>query len=198
MHTYSHLLWTVAGGRWIAARTRVRTGALLAGSVAPDLPLLVLTLMFWAGQPDVGPGTDALFGAAYDTLFFHDPVWVVSHNMLHAPLVLAGLAGIGWAARRAGKGWGAALMWFAVGCAAHAAIDIAVHRDDGPLLLFPFDWETRFTSPVSYWQAAYHARWVAGIEHLVDLAVLAWLGTGLVRRIGRSRKRAGGSPTARG
>jgi len=198
VHTYSHLLWTVAGGRWIAARTRGRTAALLAGSVAPDLPLLVLTLMFWSARPDVGPGTDVLFGAAYDTLFFHHPVWVVSHNVLHAPLVLASLAGIGWAARRAGKNWGAGLVWFAVGCAAHSALDIAVHRDDGPLLLFPFDWETRFTSPVSYWQAEYHARWVAGIEHTVDVMVLTWLGVGLVRRIGRSRKRAGGPPTARG
>ncbi|MEZ4675136.1 MAG: hypothetical protein R2932_12925 [Caldilineaceae bacterium] len=33
---------------------------------------------------------------------------------------------------------------------AHTAIDIPLHYDDGPLLLFPFDWKTRFHSPVSH------------------------------------------------
>ncbi|MEI2691742.1 MAG: hypothetical protein V9H69_19395 [Anaerolineae bacterium] len=49
------------------------------------------------------------------------------------------------------------LRWLAAGLALHSALDVLTHHDDGPLLLFPFDWRRRWCSPVSYWDQAHHA-----------------------------------------
>jgi hypothetical protein len=64
-----------------------------------------------------------------------------------------------------------------VGCASalHTAIDIPLHYDDGPLLFFPFDWQTRFYSPVSYWDPNRYGVPFAIFEHLLLLGMLIYL-----------------------
>lgn len=184
MQTYSHFLVNAFAGDRLRVRWPVRMGPLLAASILPDLPILILTgwYMLWrrAGAP-APPGVEAgvapperLFGPLYDSLFFHDPVWVASHNLLHAPLVIAALIVAGmWTARR-DRSAGGALIWFGIGAGLHSAFDILTHHSDGPLLLFPFDWSVRFESPLSYWEADHHAAWVGGVEHALDLAIAAY------------------------
>jgi hypothetical protein len=62
-----------------------------------------------------------------------------------------------------------------VGCAIHTAGDIPVHHNDGPLLLFPFEWSVRFYSPVSYWHPDYYAVQFGVFETLLVVAMLAYL-----------------------
>ena len=43
-------------------------------------------------------------------------------------------------------------------------MDIPVHHDDGPLVLFPLDWKTRIMSPVSYWDRAHYGAIVGPLD----------------------------------
>ena len=183
MQTYSHLLLTAwLGDRWRRRLPRLRFRALLLGSFAPDVPLILLTLGYFAYRAWLNPLTpgEGVFGPRYDALYFGHPLWIVGHGLLHAPLlIMAMLAAGAWATRR-GRPWGAVLLWFAVGCALHSLADILTHHDDGPLLLFPLEWSVRFQSPISYWDPPYHAGIVSPIEHLLDLLaggyfIRAWL-----------------------
>src|SRR5260370_688056 len=67
-------------------------------------------------------------------------------------------------------------MWVAVGCGLHTAMAVFSHAAAGPLLLFPFDWPLRFHSPLSCWNAGYHAGLVALLEHLAALAMVVSFG----------------------
>ena len=123
---------------------------------------------------DVPPA--AIFGADYDNLYFNDPLWITGHALFHAPPMILLYLTIGyWFGIKKGKGWARALFWFAVGCGFHSAIDIVTHHNDGPLLFFPFDWTTRFSSPVSYWDPQHYGGIFAIFEHLLDIVLLAWL-----------------------
>ncbi len=158
----------------------------VAGSFMPDVPLFLLTAWHalsirWGDDPSA-----RLFGREYDELYFGDPVWIVGHNVMHAPLLIAVGAALGlYLARRDGnKAW-LRVFWFCVGCGLHSAFDIATHYDDGPLLLFPFDFQLRFASPISYWDPRHYGRIVMRIEHLIDLAA----GMALLWAALRSRRR---------
>ena len=180
MQTYSHFIITVALNKQYKdrANSEVNTKALLLGSFMPDIPLVLLTLIFFAQRFWFGDGVpvETVFGADYDNLYFNDPLWITGHALFHAPpLILFSLTiGYYWGIRQ-NKGWAIALFWFAIGCGLHSAIDIVTHHDDGPLLLFPFDWKTRFISPISYWDNNHYAAIVASLEHLLDLVLLIWI-----------------------
>lgn len=180
MQTYSHFIITVALNKQYKdrANSEVNTKALLLGSFMPDIPLVLLTLIFFAQRFWFGDGTpvDSVFGADYDNLYFNDPLWITGHALFHAPPLILFYLTIGyyWGIRQ-NKGWAIALFWFAIGCGLHSAIDIVTHHDDGPLLLFPFDWKTRFISPISYWDDNHYAAIVAPLEHLLDLVLLIWI-----------------------
>ena len=190
MHTYSHLIHT-AWLRWALNRSRSRSPVPLAfvcGSFLPDIPLILLTAG-WVVRRRLEQGPDSrIFGPEYDQLFFHDPLWIVSHNLLHAPLVIAVGIGLGLflRARRPARLW-LRLRWFFAGCGLHSLVDIATHHHDGPLLLFPFDLSLRFASPLSYWDPRHHAAAVSLAEHAIDLlALVAMLGPpvlGWLRRL---------------
>lgn len=162
---------------------RATVSALLAGSVAPDVPLYLLSLGGWLYY-HIGLGWPAAEAASqmYGRLFFHDPFWIALHNVLHSPIPLGvSLVGLGLAR-------GHAPSWpvpFLLGCLLHAAVDIATHHDDGPLLFFPLDWTFRLSSPVSYWDARYHGRLFGFVELLLDAGLLAYLlGPRLTRWLG--------------
>lgn len=182
MNTPSHLLLTAALRRALGWAPRERAAVLL-GAIAPDILLYVLSAGAFAYYR-LGRGWDGerTLRYVYDRLFFEDPVWIVSHNLLHAPLILlAGFAVIhmlGGPTTRVRR-W---LFWFLVACAFHSAIDILTHHDDGPLLLFPFDWHLRFSSPVSYWDPAHFGREFSRFELGLDVALAVYLAVGSVRR----------------
>lgn len=181
MQTYSHFLMTAVWGRI----DRAETQAALAGSVLPDLPLTLLTLGYIADRRYLRPHLPdkTRCSPTYNHLYFNNRWWIAAHNLLHAPLILFGLGIIGFLGRR--RRWGERLLWFTAGCGLHTAIDMVTHAGDGPLLLFPLDWQRRYQSPVSYWDPAHHGRLFRLLEHLLDVVlvvVLIWQRVGTRRR----------------
>lgn len=172
MHTYSHWLITAVLRPNIQ---REETKALLAGSVTPDIPLGLLSMGYVLDRRYLRPHLPdkTRCSPTYNDLYFNSPWWIAAHNALHAPLpvILLGLIGYLWRRRV----WGERLLWFAVGCGLHTAVDILTHADDGPVLLFPLDWHKRFRSPISYWDPAHNGRLFRLLEHLLDLLLVGWL-----------------------
>lgn len=178
MRTYSHFLMTAVLNDSLKSRgLPVHTKALLFGSFMPDVPLFVLTLGYFAYRYWFDPLTpgEHIYGPRYDNLYFYHPVWIISHNLLHGPIPLGVIALAGYYfGLRQQKKWAIALFWFAIACGFHSLVDILTHHDDGPLLFFPFNWEYRFFSPVSYWDPRYGGRIFGSLERLLDLAILAY------------------------
>lgn len=171
MMTQSHVLVTAfLGDRLHRRGVSVRRWAFALGGLAPDLPLIVLTLGYltWRRFAEPLPSGEPLFGAAYDALYFGNPFWIVLTSLFHAPVMIALYA---WYGRRSGRPW---LWWLAMGCALHTAIDVFTHRGDGPLLLFPFDWSYRYPAPVSYWDPAHGGATFALYENLLDVAIVGY------------------------
>lgn len=165
--------------------TPIPRGAFLLGSVMPDFPFWLLSIgaglyfrywMGWSGE--------AAARHMFDTLYFFDPGWMAAYNILHAPLVLLGGIGLLWHARRRIGSPLRSLYWFLIACLLHAVVDIFTHVNDGPLLLFPFEWTLRFRSPVSYWDPQYYGREFGIFELIFDLVLLAYLFVPpLIRRV---------------
>ncbi|MEM7028515.1 MAG: hypothetical protein AAF629_02895 [Chloroflexota bacterium] len=196
MQTYSHYIITATLGR-IWGKREAETGTLsfagyelpsfkkktfLLGSVTPDL-LLTLIAIVAIGYDlirgvEFGPDIESTDSAAswlFNYAFFN--VWWVkaAQNLFHAPLLVLSYIAIGYVAWRYGRQWGAYLFWLATASLIHTAIDIPLHYDDGPLLLFPFNATTRFYSPVSYWDPNRYGTIAASIEHIFVLGLLIYL-----------------------
>jgi hypothetical protein len=157
----------------------VQTGAFLFGSVLPDIPFTILTLVYEAYYLWIAPlAPDQTWRSVMQylhfDLFYRDPVWTVGHNFFHAPfvLVIGGLIGLGLRHRWR---WGNAVLWVARGAGLHTVVDVVTHHSDGPLIFFPLNWTYRFASPISYWETAYHARIVSPLEHALDVFFLCYL-----------------------
>ncbi|TWT57609.1 hypothetical protein KOR42_09710 [Thalassoglobus neptunius] len=175
MKTPSHFLVTAAIGRipWL----KVIPSAILLGSIAPDLPLYFLTFgsFLWMRNV-VGWEPRQIFRTVFDQWFFENPFWIVLHNLLHAPLILlSALACIAIKNRSLSKLQTSWWFWFFLSCLFHSVIDIFTHYDDGPLIWFPFDWSTRFSSPVSYWDSRHYGREFSQFELWLDLALILFL-----------------------
>ncbi len=118
----------------------------------------------------------------FNDLFYTNPLWIVTHNSLHAPLVLTlGLA-LNWSQRCAVGTRRHGLFWFFAAATLHTSVDIVTHASDGPLLLFPFNWTLRFHSPVSYWEPGFYPEVVTFLEYSLDLAALLYLSATWLRR----------------
>ncbi len=143
------------------------------GGFAPDLGLYLLTAGAAAYFPLVkGMSVRDAMEYAFGTLFFEDPVWITVQNTLHSPVVLAGLLGVGKIVQSS------KLTAFAAGCMLHTLMDIPVHHNDGPLVFFPFDWDFRVDSPVSYYDRDHYG----GIVAPIDMAATVLGGAYLVRQ----------------
>ncbi len=184
MQTYSHFIITAALNHGYhkknssGKKVTVDKWALLLGSFAPDMPLVILTAIFFIQKFFLGEPTptDGIFGIEYDMLYFNDPIWITGHALFHAPPLLALYLTIGyWVGFRHNKQWARSLFWFAIGCALHSAIDIVTHHNDGPLLFFPFDWKTRFSSPISYWDPNHYGIIFAIFEHILNVILIIWM-----------------------
>ena len=176
MRTYTHFLLTA-----VVQQHRQQRGlatereALLAGAVVPDVPLTLLSIGYVLDRRLIRPHLPdkTRCSPTYNELYFHNPWWIAAYNILHAPLPLLLLGLLGILAQQ--QPWGRWLFWFAAGCGLHTAVDVLTHADDGPVLLFPLAWHTRFRSPISYWDPAYGGRFFRVGEHLLDLVLIAIL-----------------------
>ncbi len=197
MNTPSHWLINAVTAKRLDSSERGR-GAFLWGSIAPDIPLYLLSVggaiyYHWI----LGWDLEQAFRYMFSVLFFQDPLWIIGHNTLHSPAVLIlGLLGLGYLRYRVGQQqrWIHWIQWFLLGCLLHTVVDIPVHVDDGPLLLFPFNWSARFRSVISYWDPRYFGREVFVCEVLLD-AYLLWVIVGphtVKMVIGLTRKLRGG------
>ncbi len=178
-------------------------GPLLLGSFMPDVPLTVWTIVYvvmdWLNgarwNPEL-PG-ESLVGILFDDMFFNDPWVKAAHNIFHAPILTVAYTLLGYwlwqSGRRAAADgrtrWGAGLFWFGIACTIHTVIDILVHHNDGPLLLFPFEWSLRFSSPVSYWDPDYYGIPFTIFEHALLIVMLGVLARGWWQRR-RARREA--------
>lgn len=151
----------------------VRRNPFLLGAVLPDVPFWLLTAWgeiyyTWFARTPTGESS-MVYLHLY--LYFNDPLWIISHNLFHAPFILLALGVVGWLGIQNGQVWSPYLLWFVFGAGLHSLIDIATHHNDGPLLFFPFDWTYRFPSPISYWDPAHYGAIFMPLELLLD----AWL-----------------------
>ena len=175
MTTPSHLIITAA----LAKRQRkveLPLWAILIGSVAPDIPLYLLmsgtTAYTWLiGEQSLSEAHEWMA----ETLFYTSPYWVIPHNFLHAPLILAVGLALLWRYRHTQGTVQRWLFWFLIAAALHTLIDIVTHHSDGPLLLFPFNWSLRFASPISYWDPAHFGRQFFVFELTLDALLIFYL-----------------------
>ncbi|MEM7802924.1 MAG: hypothetical protein AAF633_27285, partial [Chloroflexota bacterium] len=115
-------------------------------------------------------------GLLFRDWFFNSPWIKFAHNLFHGPLMTIFYIALGYWAWKNRKSWGAALFWFGLACFVHTMIDIPIHYDDGPLLLFPFEWNIRYMSPVSYWDPERYGTQFTIFEHSLILIMLVYLG----------------------
>lgn len=184
MQTYSHAIINAALGKQLEKRgIRPKYWALVIGSLIPDAALTVLTINYVQRRGGFNRPPQEIFGPAYDALYFSDPVWVTGHSLFHSPVMIALYLFIGWwFGFRQGRTWGQWLFWFAVGNGLHSFADILTHHHDGPLLLYPLNWELRFQSPVSYWDPNHYGAIFAPIEHLLDVFLIGYFIVGWRKR----------------
>ena len=89
MQTYSHLLMPAALNQEIKNQADIpsRSTAFLLGSVAPDFALGLLSAGFVIDRK-IKKLDQVWCGDEFNAIFFNDPRWILSHNLLHAPLLL--------------------------------------------------------------------------------------------------------------
>ncbi|WKZ35187.1 MAG: metal-dependent hydrolase [Anaerolineales bacterium] len=185
----SHLVINAAIEKKFGEKFKLARSAFLWGSVLPDLPFGLLswgTLLYYRFilQQDTSSVMENVIHPAY----FNNPFWIAGHNFLHSPTVLIIYAILLW--RFVDKVGTRGHWWlsFVFGCMVHSVIDILTHYNDGPVLLFPFDWHTRFYSPVSYWDTAHHASQFFWVELGINILLLGYLFLPkLIQRLKRPR-----------
>lgn len=176
MNTPSHLIITAALRKGVGCAVAIPRGAFLLGSVLPDVPLFFLAIgsQIYFRYLAVG-NSPRMTEQTFDYLYFNNPWWIASHNLLHSPTLLLIALGALWGARSlvgTRRHW---CFWFVLGCLLHTALDIPTHVDDGPVLFFPFDWSYRFHSMISYWDRRYYGRQFTVFELTLDLILLGYL-----------------------
>ncbi|MBI5052861.1 MAG: metal-dependent hydrolase [Chloroflexi bacterium] len=175
MNTPSHLIINAAIHKK-ANRRDIPQSAFLWGSVMPDIPLGLLSVgSFVYYRYIVGQNLDSLMPKMFDDLYFNNPWWIAAHNFLHSPVALFTYLAFFWRYRkqpgRRGHWW----LWFVLGCMVHTSIDILTHVNDGPVLFWPLDWQTRFHSIISYYDPAYFGLQFTFFELALDIVLLGYL-----------------------
>ncbi|WP_299297596.1 cobalamin biosynthesis protein CobQ [uncultured Tateyamaria sp.] len=163
MNTPAHLLMGAAVfGR--PAQTKILLAAFF-GAVLPDLSLYVMagTSLLILGISPQRVFNELYFSDAWQTVFAIDNSFILWGILC--------LVAIWWRRPWAVALTGAALL--------HLCLDFPLHHDDGRPHFWPMsNWV--FESPVSYWDSAQGANWVAPIELVMALGCGVVL---LVRRV---------------
>lgn len=140
---------------------------MIAGSVAPDIPIIIA--FAWIGAAKVLNGDGENIVTAFRIAYGSGPVLVASHQLLHAPISLAALYAAALIVWTLTRDFGCWLRSFMYGAMAHSLVDIFTHVDDGPLLLWPFIGTLRFASPISHWNPSHCAALCVFIEAIACL-----------------------------
>jgi hypothetical protein len=176
MNSPSHLIINAAIAKKYGGKTRIAKSAFLWGSVLPDLPFGLLSWGTYLYHRFIlQQDTTNLMENVIHPAYFNNPWWIASHNFLHSPTALVLYAVFLWRYLKQPNTrahWG---LSFVFGGMVHSIIDVLTHYDDGPVLFFPFDWYTRFYSPVSYWDRAHHASQFFWVELGINLVLLGYL-----------------------
>lgn len=202
MNTPSHALLAAALEKPIAKRLArnpdrlpsVRMSALLVGSFIPDFLLTAVAIIFIIRDMAVGafsvidfdslePGQPpppewleiSLTMRLFDDWFFNNPWIITIQNLFHSPILLLLYIAVGYWLWRRGTRWAGWFFWMAAAAMLHTLLDIPLHVDDGPLLLFPLNWTLRYESPISYWDPEYYGREWSYFEGALDIFLMGFL-----------------------
>ena len=135
-----------------------RNWAAAIGSFLPDAAIYL-----WAPYQILVNKIDS--PTLWNELYFEPPMQNLIAYFNSIP-VYAALAAAGYVMR--GKVWGKLLLIFALAALIHMATDLPVHNHDAYRHFWPIsDW--RFISPLSYYEAAHHSKWVSLIEAFIAL-----------------------------
>ena len=172
----THLVINAAIEKKFGAKFKLVKSAFLWGSVLPDLPFGLLGWGTYATYRFIlQQDTSGVMENVIHYSYFNNPWWIAAHNFLHSPTALIIYAVFLWRfldkPNTRGRWW----LSFVFGCMVHSVIDILTHFDDGPVLFFPFDWHTRFHSPISYWDRAHYARQFFFVELGINIVLLVYL-----------------------
>ncbi len=161
MNTPTHAVLNVA----LLARGRRRALAapVVAGAVAPDVPIYVLflvaTFVWREPQREIWAVT------------YFEPGWQHAVDALHSFPVLGAALALTYLPVQAAA---PALPWLRAALASallHAGVDLLVHVEDAHHHLWPLsDWQ--FRSAVSYWDPRHHGRIFAPLECLAVLLLM--------------------------
>ncbi len=147
MTTPSHAILTLAllcgGPRRDLARP------VMAGAVAPDLPILVFYLL---ERLALGRSEAEIWTRDYFL-----PEWQNVFDLAHSiPLALAGLGIARLLARRIPQAFCASLLL-------HSIFDLPLHHDDAHRHFIPLS-DARLVSPLSYWDLAHYGSLMLALE----------------------------------
>ncbi len=171
MNTPSHIILQAALSKGKLKPTVLRK-AFLLGSFMPDIPLYLLSTGGAIYYKLKGIPMSESMPYMFDELFFNNPYWIFLHNFLHSPSLLIIFFMLTLLSENPKS---KIIRWFVIGCFVHTLADIPVHHNDGPLLFFPFDWHTRFLSPLSYWDPKYYGSIFWKFEFALDIILLVYL-----------------------
>lgn len=158
MNTPAHLIF----GLMAFSKRQERDVSLAAvvGALVPDLSLYVL--VGWSLYiAQIPPQT------VFDVLYF-SPSWQQIFAIDNSVFVWGGVLAVGF--------WRKSPVWIAFAGAAllHIAFDLPLHHDDGRAHFWPLTtWV--YESPLSYWDRAQGATWIAPLETCVALIFCAFL-----------------------
>lgn len=141
-----------------------RNAAIFIGSAIPDLFIylgwLWLTLIRKEPQHRI-----------WNEIYFQDPMQAFASAFNSVPLYI-GLALMGLIFIR--RKWAMLLYYFALAALVHIAFDFPLHAHDAYAYFEPFtSW--RFHSPLSYYEAEHHGRWVGLAEIVIACGCIAIL-----------------------
>jgi len=155
MHTPGHVILNLTALGSVFGHE----GAIIAGAMIPDLPIVALFLF----ERSRGTPTDVIWSVCYQRKH-----WLaIIHGAHSIPLALLGILAGALVHEPA-------LILFFVSVLTHAFCDFPLHAIDAHRHFFPVS-EYRFISPISYWDVRYHGRTVARIEALLVLACSVFL-----------------------
>ena len=158
MNTPAHVIFGLAA--FAKPGRKLETGAIVAGSLLPDLSLYLMTswsIWIQGISPQI----------VFDELYFSDN-WQAVFAVDNSFLVWGAIAAIG-------LGLGQRWLWLLAAAALlHLLFDIALHNDDARQHFWPVsDWV--FNSPISYWDCDHFAGIVGPLEIGVSLVLCVCL-----------------------